>query len=81
MSTAEIKLDLFRKLDGLSEDKLKELYGYVLNFITKSSSYDFWDELSESEQNLVNEGIADLDNGNTYSYEEVRANIKKKHKI
>ena len=53
MSTAEIKLDLFRKLDTLDSRKIKEVYGLIVNYLNKKGVPDFWDELSEEEKNKI----------------------------
>ncbi|HBX49952.1 MAG: hypothetical protein A2275_04205 [Bacteroidetes bacterium RIFOXYA12_FULL_35_11] len=81
MSTAEIKLDLFRKLDTLDSRKIKEVYGLIVNYLNKKGVPDFWDELSEEEKNAINDGIDQLDKGQSLSYSDVRANIRKKHNI
>jgi hypothetical protein len=81
MSTAELKLDLFRKLDSLSPDKLKKAYGLLSNFLNKNNKSDFWDELSEAEKKAINEGLKQLDSGQSYTYDEVRNKIRKDLKI
>lgn len=81
MSTAELKLDLFRKLDNLNGIKLKEAYGLLINYLNKTAPSDFWDELNDAEKNAIDEGISQLDSGRSYSYEEVRDGIRKKHNI
>lgn len=81
MSTAELKLDLFRKLNTLDSHKIKEVYGLIINYMNKQGVPDFWDELSEAEKNAINEGMEQLDKGQSLSYSEVRENIRKKHNI
>jgi predicted transcriptional regulator len=41
-------------------------------FSTKKK--DFWDELTEEQQNEINKGIEDFENGRFYSYDEVMKN-------
>jgi len=81
MSTAELKLEMFRKLDGLSPDKLKKAYGLLTNFLNKNSKVGFWDELSEAEKSAINEGLKQLDSGQSFTYEEVRNKIRKDLKV
>jgi hypothetical protein len=59
---SEIKLELFRFIDSLSVNKLRDLYNF---FITKQpeKTEDFWDLLSGWEKDDINEGIRDLNNG------------------
>jgi hypothetical protein len=40
MNTAEIKLELFRKIDNLKGDRLKEAYDYLIVFFKSHSKKD-----------------------------------------
>lgn len=40
MNAAEIKLDLFRKIDTLKGERLKEAYDYMINFFKSQSKKD-----------------------------------------
>lgn len=77
MNTAEIKLDLFRKLDGLSGEKLQEAYGLLLNFINQNAT-DFWDELTPEQQEGIKEGIKELDEGKGISHNEIMLTLRAK---
>lgn len=59
---AELKLELFRFIDTLSEKKLLYFYNF---FVLKQPEQlnDFWDSLSDWEKEDINAGIIDLDNG------------------
>ena len=48
MNTAQIKLELFRQIDNLEENKLSQLYNYLVKKTNKS--VDFWNELSTAQQ-------------------------------
>ena len=69
---AEIKLELFRFIDTLSDNKL---LGFYKLFISKQQeqSADFWDLLTDWEKEDINAGIADLDNGRYKSMNQVLA--------
>lgn len=70
MSTAEIKIELFRQIDQLDENSLKKIYNYLIkNFKTKNS--DFWEELSESQKSDIHTGLEDLKKGRKKDFHKV----------
>lgn len=77
MNAAEIKLDLFRKLDNLKGEKLQEAYGLLLNFINQNST-DFWDELTPEQKEAIELGIKELDEGKGIPHHEVMQTLKSK---
>ncbi len=62
MSSADLKIDLFRKLDQLNARDLSEAYGVLLNFINSNSDIDEWEELTLKQRNAIKEGVKQLDN-------------------
>lgn len=59
-----MKLDLIAWINRLSDENLIEL----LNGLKKSKSkIDWWDDLTENQQRIVNEGIEDIKKGNSIS--------------
>jgi predicted transcriptional regulator len=76
MSSAELKMDLFRKLDALEGSRLKEVYGILINFI--NSENNDWDELSEAQKNGILKGIQELDAGKGIPHEDVIRKYKSK---
>tara|TARA_R110001592_G_scaffold336614_2_gene622248 strand:- start:3515 stop:3748 length:234 start_codon:yes stop_codon:yes gene_type:complete len=77
MNSAEIKLDLFRKLDGLSGSKLQEAYGLLLNFINQNSA-DFWDDLTPKQQEAIKQGVKELDEGKGVPHDEIMQTLRAK---
>jgi len=74
MNTAEIKLDLFRRIDGLKEKELRILYGKLLELL-ENSNYT----LSRAESHAIDEA---LESGNYKNYkttEEVMGKAKQKY--
>jgi len=67
MSIAELnqkKLDLIAWINRLSDEDIIEF----LDGLKKSKSKnDWWDELSENQQKIVQNGIDDIENGNVIS--------------
>jgi len=67
MSTAELnkkKLDLIAWINRLSDENIIEF----LDGLKKSKSKnDWWEELSENQQKMLQNGLDDIENGNVIS--------------
>ena len=79
MNTAEIKLDLFRKLDSLKGNTLEEAYGLLTNLINSKKEINDWDDLTEAQQNGLLLGIQQLDENKGKSHNAVINDLRKKH--
>ena len=75
MNIAEIKLDLFRKLDNLTPEELKRNYDKFLAIIESSAKY----KLTKLERKAVEEAIDESNNGNIHSHEDVIKEAKQKY--
>ena len=75
MNTAEIKLDLFRKLDNLSPAELKRNYDKILAIIDASALY----HLTRLERNAIEEALEESNKGNVYSHENVVEEARQKY--
>ncbi len=74
MNTAEIKLDLFRRIDDLKEKDLKILYGKLIELLEHPKYH-----LSKAESQAIDEA---LESGNYENYkatEEVMREAKQKY--
>lgn len=67
MNAAEIKLDLFRRIDSLKEPELEALYNKLVALLNASSHY----KLSKNEKAAIDEAIAASESGETYTRDEV----------
>ena len=74
MNSAQIKLELFRKIDSLEQSKLSQLYNYLVKQTSKS--IDFWDELSLVQKRDIEKGIDDLNNGRKKNFKDVITKYK-----
>ena len=79
MDASELKLRIFREIDGLEKGNLQELYGYVQNYIRGKKDISEWDSLSLAQQKGIAEAIGDLDKGNNIVHEEVIDKYRKKY--
>jgi predicted transcriptional regulator len=79
MNSAEIKIDLFRKLDTLKGKRLEEAYGMLLNYINGKSELDDWQNLTTEQQNAIKLGIEQLNNGEGREHKKVMSDIRKRY--
>lgn len=79
MNSAEIKIDLFRKLDSLKENRLEEAYGMLLNYINGKNELDDWQSLTKEQQNAIRLGVEQLDNGEGRQHKKVMSDIRKRY--
>ncbi len=74
MNTAEIKLNLFRKIDSLKAAQLEQVYDKLLSLLNTTSAYN----LSKEENQAIDEAIEISKHTEPYSHEQVMPEAKKK---
>lgn len=75
MDIAEIKLDLFRRIDNLKGPELEKIYQKLLSLINATSSYC----LTEVEKKVIDQALETSEKEQTYTTREVMEEAKKKH--
>ena len=75
MNTAEIKLDLFRRIDNLPKAELENIYNKFLALLNDTSKY----KLTKLERKAIKEALAESENNNVHSHEEVVSEAKQKY--
>lgn len=75
MNSAEIKLDLFRRIDGMSTIELERFYEKVLALINSNNEY----VLSEAEQIAIGEALRDSQYESLENTETIVAEAKQKY--
>ncbi|MBN1118505.1 MAG: hypothetical protein JXA77_14940 [Bacteroidales bacterium] len=75
MNAAEIKLDLFRRIDNLKESDLERVYNKFVALLNASSPY----RLSTDEQAAINEALEASKRGGTYTHEQVMEEARGKY--
>jgi predicted transcriptional regulator len=75
MNAAEIKLDLFRRIDSLPKNDLEKVYDKFLALLNLTSEY----RLSETERQAIEEALEDSERGDVFSHEEVMNEAKRKY--
>ena len=81
MNVAEIKLSLFEKIDSLEQNKLKEIYGILVNYINGNIGVEEeWDLLSKNQKNGIFDAIEEIDSGRTLSHDNMISKFRDKYK-
>jgi hypothetical protein len=78
MNAAEIKIDLFRKLDSLKGKRLEEAYGMLINFINSRDEIDEWQNLTAEQQSAIRLGIKQLDEGEGRRHNDILSDFRKR---
>lgn len=76
MNSAEIKIDLFRKLDSLKGKTLEEAYGMLLNYINGKSDFNDWQDLTDEQQTAILHAVEQLEKGHGRSHNEVMSEMR-----
>ena len=79
MSTAEIKLKLFREIDLLDESKLREVYGLLFNFLNKENDIEEWTSLSLAQQTGLLDAIDELNSSEGTDHKTIMDKFRKKY--
>jgi len=79
MSTNEIKLEIFRLVDALDANKLKEFYGVMQNYINSKREVEDWNDITETEKHGIEDAINELNAGKGLPHDQVMNGFRKKH--
>jgi hypothetical protein len=79
MNLAELKLELFRKIDALDKSKLEEVYGVFLNFLNSKNEYKEWESLTKAQEDAILYGVKELDEGQGRKNDEVLKKYRNKY--
>ena len=78
MSTAELKLQIFRQIDSLDQKSLEKLHHIVDILIDPQYNSSDWDELTEQQQQGILDAIEEAEAGYIVSHEEVMKKARTK---
>lgn len=79
MTTADLKLKIFRQLDSLQKNRLDEVYGLLMNYLRGQKDIDDWDNLSDEQKQGIIDAVEQLEQGKNISHQKVMANARKKY--
>ncbi len=71
MSTAELKSNLHKLIDGIEDNSVLHAVYAILAKLTNRKEVDFWDELTVDQQNEVLEGMKQIEEGKGIPHEQV----------
>ncbi|MDP3915613.1 MAG: hypothetical protein Q8R96_17950 [Bacteroidota bacterium] len=77
MNSAEIKLDLFRKIDNLDNRKLKEIYNSIVGLLNSPSAGET--SLSPELKAALDDALDGSKKGQVSTHEEVMQRTRKKY--
>lgn len=82
MNTLELKSELIDLINEIEDSKvLGAIYLLLTKQVHSEKKLDFWDELPEKIQNDINIAIKEADEGNVFSYDEVKKEMEEKFNI
>lgn len=79
MTTADLKLKIFRQLDSLQKNRLDEVYGLLMNYLRGQKDINDWDNLSEEQKQGIIDAVEQLEQGKNISHQKVMTNARKKY--
>ena len=79
MTTADLKLRIFRQIDALEKSKLEELYGVLINYINGQKDISDWDKLSENQKHGIFDAIDEIETGKGIQNKVVLDKFRKKY--
>lgn len=79
MTTADLKLKIFRQIDSLEKSRLEDLYGILINYIHGQKDITDWEQLSEVQKQGIFESIEEIDAGKGIPDKVVLDKFRKKY--
>jgi len=79
MTTADLKLRIFRQIDALEKSKLEDIYGVLINYINGQRETADWDQLSDKQKQGIIEAIDEMDAGKGVPEKVVMDKFRKKY--
>jgi hypothetical protein len=80
MTTAELKLILFRQIDSLDKSKLEEFYGVFLNFFNGEIDSSDWNNLTNEQKTGIDAAIKEINAGKFIPHDKVMSDIYRKYR-
>jgi hypothetical protein len=61
MTVSDLKLKIFRQIDSLEKNRLKEFYGLLLNYVNGKKDVSDWDKLTAAQKQGILDSIDEMD--------------------
>jgi len=61
---------ILEEIKDVPVNKLEELHLFIKTLISRKEESDWWDEISDAEKELIEEGLKDIEAGRVISHED-----------
>ena len=78
MSTAELKLKIFRTLDNFDKPKLEHFYGLLTNSATENDASN-WESLSKTQQNGLLDAVNEMNHSDGIDHQAIINKYRQKY--
>lgn len=79
MTTADLKLKIFRQLDSLQKNRLDEVYGLLMNYFRSQKDIDDWDNLSDEQKQGIIDAVEQMTQEKNISHQKVMKKVRMQH--
>lgn len=80
MSSAELKVEIFRKIDRLDDAYLIKIYKYISELLDQNVQSDEWDSLSISQKKGLIDAVDFLKEGKSVPHDQVISTFKDRYR-
>ena len=80
MTSAQIRLNLERKIENMNPSSLKIIYGMMVNYFNSKQTLEEWAALTDAEKAAIEEGLAQLNKGKRTSRTEAMSAFRKRYR-
>lgn len=79
MTTADLKLKIFRQIDSLQKNRLDEVYGLLMNYFRSQKDIDDWDNLSDEQKQGIIDAVEQMTQEKNISHQKVMKKVRMQH--
>lgn len=76
MTTADLKLKIFRQIDSLQKNRLDEVYGLLMNYFRSQKDIDDWDNLSDEQKQGIIDAVEQMTQEKNISHQKVMTKVR-----
>jgi len=81
MKEAELKIDLFNRIEHADSKQLREIYGLLINYFNGQDSEEEWDLLPDAHKQQILKGLEEADAGLGIPAKEVSNRLREKYRL
>jgi len=76
VTTADLKLKIFRQIDSLQKNRLDEVYGLLMNYFRSQKDIDDWDNLSDEQKQGIIDAVEQMTQEKNISHQKVMTKVR-----